>query len=108
MFGAKFVAMKVRVKTFYAIQYKLRMMGIPISGPSYIHGDNMSVILNTSKTESTLKKKFNTIAYHAVNESMVMRKSLTGHVNPANMLTKVITRQKRKHFASLVLCDIVI
>ena len=54
--GTEFVAMKIGIKTFCAIQYKLRMMGVPISGASYIYGDNISVIHNTSKPESTLKK----------------------------------------------------
>ena len=56
VFGAEFVAMKVRMETSHAIQYKLRMMGIPISVISYVYGDNMLVIHNTSKPMSTLKK----------------------------------------------------
>ena len=35
---------------------KLSMIEIPISGASYIHGDNMLVIHNTSNPESTLEK----------------------------------------------------
>ena len=31
----------------------------------YMYGDNISVIPDTSKPESTLKKKCNAIAYHA-------------------------------------------
>ena len=46
------------------------MMGVPISGPSLICGDNMSVIYNASKPESTLKKKSNSICCHAVRESV--------------------------------------
>ena len=47
VFGAEFVATKVRIKTLPTIQYKLRMMGIPISGASYVYGDNMLVIHST-------------------------------------------------------------
>ena len=36
VFGAEFVAMKHGVETLRGIRYKLRMMGVPISGPSYI------------------------------------------------------------------------
>ena len=32
VFGTEFVAMNISVETLYAIQNKLRMMGIPISG----------------------------------------------------------------------------
>jgi hypothetical protein len=54
------------------VRYKLRMMGIPIDGPSYVYGDNMSVLHTTSNPESTLKKKSNSIAYHLVRESVAM------------------------------------
>ena len=36
VFGADFVAMKVRIETLCAIQYKFRMMGITISGASFV------------------------------------------------------------------------
>ena len=72
IFGAEFVAMKVRIKTLCAIWYKLRMMGIPTSGALYIYGDNMLIILNTSKPESILNKTCNAIAYDAIHESVAM------------------------------------
>ena len=55
--GAKFVAMKKSIDALRGLRCKLRMMGIPISVPSYIYGDNMSVIHNTSRPESVLRKK---------------------------------------------------
>ena len=110
VFGTEFVAMKVRVETKCAIQYMLKMMGIPRSGALYFYGDNLSVIHNTSKLESALKKKCNVGAYHALHESVAMGESLTGHVrsedNQADLLTKVITGQKRRHHVPLILYDI--
>ena len=61
VFGAEFVAMKQGVKALRGICYKLCMMGVSIDGPSYVYGDNMSVINNTSKPESCLNKKSNRI-----------------------------------------------
>ena len=61
VFGAEFVAMKQGVETLRGICYKLMMMGVEVCGPSYIYGDNMSVIHNTSKLESVLKKKSSSI-----------------------------------------------
>ena len=85
------------------------MIGIPISGPSYIDGDSMSVIHNSSKPESTLKKNCSAIAYHAIHESVAIGQSLIGHIrsedNLANLLTKVVTGKKRKHLLSLVLSE---
>ena len=39
------------------------MMGVPIAGPSYVYGKNMSVIHNTLNTTSILKNKSNSICY---------------------------------------------
>jgi hypothetical protein len=49
-----------------ALQYKIRMMGILIPGPSYVYCDNNSVVMNSKAPASTLKKKSNFITYHAV------------------------------------------
>ena len=92
------------------LRYKLRMMGVPVTGPSYIYGDNMSVINNTQRPESTLKKKNNSICYHAVRESVAMGESLTGHIrtedNLADLLTKVMFGSKRRRLVQGILHDI--
>jgi ribosomal protein L31E len=111
VFGAEFVAMKHGVEVLRGLRYKLRMMGVPISGPSFIYGDNMSVIHNTQRPESTLKKKSNQICYHAVRESIAMGESLTSHIssqeNPADLATKLIPGgQKRNYLVSKILYDI--
>jgi hypothetical protein len=36
-FGSKFVALKVATEMLRGLRYKLRMMGIPIAGPTYIY-----------------------------------------------------------------------
>ena len=94
MFGAEFVAMKNGIETTRGLKYKLRMMGVLLDGPTYAYGYNMSAIHNTQNPESTLKKKSNSICYHAFRESMAMGKTITGHVpileNPADFATKVI------------------
>ena len=70
MFGAKFVAMKHGVEVLRGLRYKLWMMGVSISGSTFIYGDNTSVIQNTQRPESTLKN--NAICYHAVRESVAV------------------------------------
>ena len=80
VFRAEFVAMKIGMESLMGLRYKLRMMGVGISGPSYIYGDNMLVIHNTQRPESMLKKKSNLICYHAIRESVAMGESLTGHI----------------------------
>jgi len=110
VFGAEFVAMKHGVEVLRGLRYKLRMMGVSISGPTFIYGDNMSVIHNTQRPESALKKKSNAICYHAVRESVAMGESLTAHIlfdrNDANLLTKLLCGQKRKNIVGQILFDI--
>ena len=64
VFGDEFLAMKQGVEALRGIRFKLRMMGVKIDVPTYVYGDNMSVIHNTSNPESVLKKKSNSICYH--------------------------------------------
>ena len=110
VFGAEFVAMRIGMESLRGLRYKLRMMGVPIWGPSLIYGDNMSVIHNTQRPESTLKKKSNSIAYHAVRESVAMGESLTGHVgtnsNVADLATKTLSGKKRRGMVSRLLYNI--
>ena len=103
--------MKIGMETLRGLQYKLRMMGMTILGPSLIYGDNMSVIHNTQRPESTLKKKSNSICYHAIRESVTMTEILTGNVpsvdNPADICMKVVPGgAKRNHLIGKVLHDL--
>ncbi len=70
----------------------------------------MSVINNTSKPESILKKKNNAVCYHTVSESVAMGKSVTAHINgdenPAALLTKVICIGKRRYIVNIILHDV--
>ena len=94
VFGAEFVAMKNGMETLRGLRYKLRMMGVQLSGPSFAYGDNISVIHNTQRPESMLRKKSNSICYHAIREAVAMNELLTGpvstHHNPADIATKVV------------------
>ena len=66
VFGSECVAMKQGIEALIGIRFKLQMMGVNIDGPTYVYGDNMSVIHNTSKPKSVLKKKSYSICYHFV------------------------------------------
>ena len=63
--------MKTACDYVKGLRYKLRMMGIRVDEPTYIYGDNQSVLANTSNPGSTLKKKSSAIAYHFVREGCV-------------------------------------
>jgi hypothetical protein len=109
--GAEFAAMKNGIETCRGLRFKLIMMGVALSGPTFVYGENMSVAPNTQRPESVLKKKSNSICYHAVCESAAMGESVIGHVpsvdNPADICTKVVPGgQKRNHLIRLFLHDL--
>jgi hypothetical protein len=113
VFGAEFVAMKNGIDTYCGLRYKLRMMGVTLGGPTFVYRDNMYVVHNTQRPESVLKKKSNSMFYHAVRASAAMRESIIGHMssvdNPADICTKVLPGgHKRNHLIHLLLhglCD---
>ena len=50
------------------LQHKLRMMGVPVVGPTSALCDNKAVVGNSSSPESQLKKKHLSIAYQYARE----------------------------------------
>ena len=84
------------------------MMGIPIKGHIHVHNDNMSVVMNSTRPESTLKKKkSNAIAYHFVQENVangtcciVYESSKT---NLADLLIKMQLGVERSRLPSMIL-----
>eukprot|EP00934_Nitzschia_sp_Nitz4_P002319 Nitzschia sp. Nitz4//scaffold471_size5685//193//5616//NITZ4_009210-RA/size5685-processed-gene-0.1-mRNA-1//1//CDS//3329552692//2319//frame0 len=64
VFGSEYVALKIAAEQNDALRYKLRMLGIPIAGPTNGFCDNRSVVINSTIPQSTLQKKHNMIAYH--------------------------------------------
>jgi hypothetical protein len=98
-FGSEFVAMKTAMEANRALRYKLRMMGVPIDGPTYVYCYNMSVVNNTTKPESQLKKS-NSIAFHAVREAVAMGEILISYIptddNVADLMTNVLPGGERR------------
>ena len=84
-------------------------MGVPISGPSYIYGDNASVMHNMLRPESALKKNSSWVWFNAVCESFAMDESLIRHIqsimNVADLMTKVSYGQIQRYLVSDIYDD---
>jgi hypothetical protein len=110
VFSAEFVAMKHGIEMLRGLRYKIHMMGISLSGPTYIYGDNKSQVINSFRPELTLKKKCNSICYHAICESVAMGETLLMHIrtgeNLADFQTKTTSGAKRRKLVSGVVHDI--
>ena len=93
-FGLEFVAMKTAIEQIEGLRYKLRMMDIPMDGPTNVFCDNEAVVKNSTRPESTLKKKHNAIAYHHTREAQaagIVRIAWEdGKTNIADLFTKLL------------------
>lgn len=102
-YGAEFMAMKTAVEEVISVRYMLRCLGVKVSKPTNIMGDNRSVILNSTVPSSLLKKKHVAISYHKTREATAAQicrpiKS-RGEWNFADVCTKA---QVTKTHAALV------
>ena len=102
-FGSEFIAIKQCCEYIRGLRYKLRIMGILVSNPTFIVGDNQSVLWNKTKPNSMLKKKSNSIAYHFVRENTARNEQIMSYMsialNPLDILTKALKggeNRKRK------------
>jgi len=66
--GSEAIAMRIAMDLNDGLRYKLRMMGVPIDGPTSVFCDNESVVKVTTRPESTMKKKHLSCAIHRVRE----------------------------------------
>ena len=66
-------------------------MGMPIDGPSWMFGDNQSVLTSSTISPSLLSKRHNALSYHRVREANGERFSTFSRLwqaDPADCLTK--------------------
>jgi hypothetical protein len=106
-FGSEMVAAKIAVELLQGLRYKLRMMGIPLDGPANVFCDNEAVVTNTTRPESTLKKKHVAICYHRVREAhaMGMVRFAKEHTstNLADVLTKCLPGPRKMFLVKRIL-----
>jgi len=93
------------------LRYKLRMMGIPINLPTYVFGDNKSVLTNSRLPHSNLKKKSCSIAYHFVRERVARNEwrvaYLNTNLNCADMATKSLPGGEKRTFCIMSMTNVI-
>jgi hypothetical protein len=91
-FGAEFVASRIAVDQIIDLRSTLRYLGVPVTAPTYMFGDNQSVVKNGTLPHSTLNKRHNILSYHRVRESIAAKivnfHWLDGKLNYADILSK--------------------
>jgi hypothetical protein len=97
-YGSEFVAARIGVDKIVEMRYMLRMLGVPMQGPSYMFGDNLAVINSSRIPDDTLKKRHNALSYHRVREAIAAEIikfiHIDGDKNPADILTKFLPSTK--------------
>ena len=103
-FGSEIIALRIAIKMIEGLRYKLRMMDVPIDGPTSVFCDNESVVKNTTRPESPLKKKHNSVAYHRAREAcaagVIGIAKQGGKTNIADLFTKLPDGPKLKDSCS--------
>jgi hypothetical protein len=65
-YGSEFMVARQAAQQIIDLRYTLRIMVIPLDGPSWMFGDNESVITSSAIPQSTLNKRHNALSYHCV------------------------------------------
>jgi hypothetical protein len=95
-YSAEFCAMKTTCEETIAIRYMLRSLGVKVTRPTIMFGDNMAVIQNTTLSDSILKKKHVACSYHKTREcvaaGIVHPIKIDTAFNISDMLTKSLPR----------------
>ena len=68
------------------------MFGVPLDGPSWMFGDNQSVVTSSTIPHSKLSKRWNALSYHRVREAIaanyVRFHFIDSKQNPTDIMTK--------------------
>jgi RPA family protein len=106
-FSSEYIAARIAVEMIEGLRYKLRMMGIEVTGPTAMFCDNESVVKNSTRPESTLKKKHNAIAYHRVREVQAAKIVSIAHIegmkNPADIFTRSLPGVRLRELIQVIL-----
>lgn len=95
-YGSELVAARQAMEAIIEMRYNLRMLGFQVDEASWLFGDNMSVVLNTTMPSSMLKKKHHACSYHRCREviaaSIAKFIHVESHRNIADVMTKPLPR----------------
>eukprot|EP00980_Cylindrotheca_fusiformis_P005287 scaffold1135_cov105-Cylindrotheca_fusiformis.AAC.3 len=72
-FGSELVAMRTAMEAIRTLRTKLRLLGIPINEPTYVLGDNESVVKSTSNAFSIFTSQFLFILHRLPNITLFSR-----------------------------------
>ena len=91
-YSAEFNAMRTASEEVIALRYMLRCLGVKVSKPTPIFGDNLSVITNVTRDDSLLKKKHVSISFNKTRECVAAGIIHPVKVESANNFADMFTK----------------
>ena len=91
-YGSEFMAARLAVQQTMDIRLTLRYMGVPIDGPTWMFGDNKSVIDSSTIPASTLNKRHNALSYHLVRSAIASKMIKFFHIPGEENISDVLTK----------------
>ena len=106
-FGAEFIALKKAVEEAITLRYYMKSMGVKVTKPTVIYGDNLSAITNATMPGSALKKKYLALSYHFCREhfsaGIVDIRKIDGKDNYADAMTKALASPELHGFMNEIM-----
>jgi hypothetical protein len=91
-YGLEFVAAQKTIQQNIGLRLTLRYIGVPIEGPTFLFGDNESVVKSSTVPDSRLGKRHCGLSYHfareAIAANVVSFHHIPSELNPADILSK--------------------
>ena len=91
-YGSEFVAARTCTEQIIDLRTTLRYLGVPVDGPSFMFGDNESVVNSSSIPHAKLHKRHNALSFHRAREAIAAKITrfyhMKGKTNPADILSK--------------------
>ena len=93
-YGSEFVAARIATEHIVDLRITLRSMGVPIDGPSWLLGDNQSVVTSSTIPQSVMAKCHNALSFHrvraAIATGMMQFCHVSGKENAADVMTEFL------------------
>jgi len=91
-YGSEFVAARIAVNQIVELRHELRYLGVQLTGPSWMFGDNLAVVNSATMPNGRLQKWSHILNYHRIREAQATKivnfVHLHGKDNPVDILTK--------------------
>ena len=98
--------MLILIEMIIALRFKIRLFDVPIDGPCNVFCDNDAIARTAMRAESTLKKKYLSIAYHKTREDVACGIILVfferSGSNLSVLFTKALASIDRTHIMSYI------